>query len=220
MTVIKRLCQAAFALANLLVLAALALTWYGPWTQAASALLGLETYSVAVLSCLGLGVLGSVVLLARALARRAPRTVEVATVDGGTISVTRDAIAAQAAHVVEADGTCAAARVRVDARPRGHVRVRVRVLPHETVDVVAKGAELHEDLLVGLATVCGDTVEDVSLEFVEPEAVGAVPGAGSDEGQGEAPAPGGADSTSEIRLSMGPGPAATQPAAPEAEGRA
>ena len=59
----------------------------------------------------------------------------------------------------------------MDAKARGHVRVHVRVLPHETVDVVAKGAELHEDLMDGLAIVCGDKVEDVSLEFVEPESV-------------------------------------------------
>ena len=194
-----------FVLADLFALAALTLTWYGPWTDAAAALLYLEPYALAVFVCLVVSGLGLLVLLVRALfGGRRVRTVEVATVDGGVISVTRDAIAAQASHIVEADGTCIASRVRVDAKPRGHVRVHVRVLPRNTVDVVAKGAELHEELVDGLAAVCGDTVENVSLEFVEPEAVTL---ATQDEDATEsAPAAAGApseDATSEITVSMG-----------------
>lgn len=209
MSVFKRLCAIVFVLADLAALAALALTWYGPWTSAASALFAVGEYSLAVVACLAISAFGLLVLLLRALfSRRTVRTVEIATVDGGVISVTRDAIAAQASHIVEADGTCAAARVRVDAKARGHVRVHVRVLPHETVDVVAKGAELHEELIDGLAAVCGDKVEDVSLEFVEPESVTLAAAPEDDAGQA-APeagqvAPATPDSTSEITVSMGP----------------
>ena len=206
MSVFKRLCAIVFVLADLAALAALALTWYGPWTSAASALFAVGEYSLAVVACLAISAFGLLVLLLRALfSRRTVRTVEIATVDGGVISVTRDAIAAQASHIVEADGTCAAARVRVDAKARGHVRVHVRVLPHETVDVVAKGAELHEELIDGLAAVCGDKVEDVSLEFVEPEAVTLASAPEDEAGAEAAPAPAGTpDSTSEITVSMGP----------------
>ena len=208
MSGLKRLCMVVFVLANALALAAFALTWFGPWTKEASALLNLEPYVIAVLVCLAISALGMLVLLCRALfSRRTVRTVEIATVDGGIISVTRDAIAAQASHIVEADGTCTAARVRVDAKPRGHIRVHVRVLPHETVDVVLKGAELHEELIDGLAAVCGDKVEDVSLEFIEPESVKV---ASSDEDVEAGQAAGSAaegrptpDSTSEITVSMG-----------------
>lgn len=209
MSVFKRLCAIVFVLADLAALAALALTWYGPWTSAASALFAVGEYSLAVVACLAISAFGLLVLLLRALfSRRTVRTVEIATVDGGVISVTRDAIAAQASHIVEADGTCAAARVRVDAKARGHVRVHVRVLPHETVDVVAKGAELHEELIDGLAAVCGDKVEDVSLEFVEPESVTLASAQEDEAGQtvpeaGQA-APAAPDSTSEITVSMGP----------------
>ena len=201
----KRLCTVIFVLADLFALAALALTWYGPWTDAATALLYLEPYAIAILACLIVSALGLLVLLVRALfAGKRVRTVEVATVDGGVISVTRDAIAAQATHIVEADGSCVAARVRVDAKPRGHVRV----LPRQTVDVVAKGAELHTELIGGLAAVCGDTVENVSLEFVEPESVtlAAQDEAGETpaEGAPEPPAASPEDTTSEITVSMGP----------------
>lgn len=205
----KRLCTVIFVLADLFALAALALTWYGPWTDAATALLYLEPYAIAILVCLVVSALGLLVLLVRALfAGKRVRTVEVATVDGGVISVTRDAIAAQATHIVEADGSCVAARVRVDAKPHGHVRVHVRVLPRQTVDVVAKGAELHAELIDGLAAVCGDTVENVSLEFVEPESVtltaqdeaGEAPVEGAPEPAAASPE----DTTSEITVSMGP----------------
>ena len=210
MSGLKRFCTVIFVLASLFALGALALTWYGPWTAEASALFYLEPYWIAVLACLALCVLGLLVLLLRAIfARRKVRTVEVATVDGGVISVTRDAIAAQASHIVEADGTCSAARVRVDAKARGHVRVHVRVLPHETVDVVAKGAELHEELIEGLAAVCGSTVEDVSLEFVEPESVTVAnpDEEGAASGTASSSASGAPDSTSEITVSMGSAPA-------------
>ena len=205
---LKRLCTVIFVLATVFALAALTLTWYGPWTDEATALLYLEPYALAVFACLIVSGVGLLVLLGRALfAGKRVRTVEVATVDGGVISVTRDAIAAQASHIVEADGTCSAARVIVDARARGHVRVHVRVLPHESVDVVAKGAELHEELIDGLAAVCGDTVENVSLEFVEPESVtlaetGESEAVAPEREATSAPAP--EDTTSEITVSMGP----------------
>ena len=203
MSVFKRLCTIVYVLANLFALGALALTWYGPWTRGASALLNLEAYSIALVVCLCVSVFGLLVLLLRALVVRKVRTIEVATVDGGTISVTRDAIAAQASHIVEADGTCRADRVVVDAKARGHVRVHVRVLPRETVDVVAKGAELHEELIDGLAAVCGDRVEGVSLEFIEPETV-TLAEPGDDAEAGADGAPDATDATSEITVPMGP----------------
>ena len=203
MSVFKRLCTIVYVLANLFALGALALTWYGPWTRGASALLNLEAYSIALVVCLCVSAFGLLVLLLRALVVRKVRTIEVATVDGGTISVTRDAIAAQASHIVEADGTCRADRVVVDAKARGHVRVHVRVLPRETVDVVAKGAELHEELIDGLAAVCGDRVEGVSLEFIEPETV-TLAEPGDDAEAGADGAPDATDATSEITVPMGP----------------
>ena len=207
----KRLCLAVWSLAGMFTLAALGLTWVGPWTKVASALMVIDAYWMALEVCFCLTAVGLVACLLRVLFSRRVKTVEVTTVDGGVISVTREAIASQAKHIVESDGSCAASRVSVSAKPRGHVRVHVRVLPHESVDVVEKGAELHEELVVGLAAVCGDKLEDVSLEFVEPEAVTLATQAAPAEYGGEpastdeAPAaePEAADSTSEITVPMG-----------------
>ena len=164
----KRFCLAVWSLAGIFAVAALAATWFGPWSASASALMVLDGWVIAVEVCLALLALGLLVTLLRALFSRKVRSVEVVTVDGGVISVTKDAIASQAKHIVEADGSCEASRVNVDAKARGHVRVQVRVLPLGGVDVVEKGAELHQSLIDGLAAVCGDKVEDVSLEFVTP----------------------------------------------------
>lgn len=207
----KRLCLAVWSLAGMFTLAALGLTWVGPWTKVASALMVIDAYWMALEVCFCLTAVGLVACLLRALFSRRVKTVEVTTVDGGVISVTREAIASQAKHIVESDGSCAASRVSVSAKPRGHVRVHVRVLPHESVDVVEKGAELHEELVVGLAAVCGDKLEDVSLEFVEPEAVTLATQAAPAEYEGEpastdevpAAEPEAADSTSEITVPMG-----------------
>ena len=209
----KRLCKVVFALAGLFSLGALGLTWLGPWRDVASALMVVDGYWYALQACFAVTAIGLVVMLFQGLFARKTRTVQVATVDGGAITVTREAIASQAEHIVEADGTCTASRVHVDAKPRGHVRVAVRVLPHETTDVVVKGAQLHEELMQGLSAVCGNTVEDVSLEFVEPRSytdaradadedgfadVTVEDVAGAEQGQAAA-----ADSTSEITVPMG-----------------
>lgn len=209
----KRLCKVVFALAGLFLLGALGLTWLGPWRDVASALMVVDGYWYALQACFAVTAIGLVVMLFQGLFARKTRTVQVATVDGGAITVTREAIASQAEHIVEADGTCTASRVHVDAKPRGHVRVAVRVLPHETTDVVVKGAQLHEELMQGLSAVCGNTVEDVSLEFVEPRSYTDARADADEDGfadvtvedvaeaeQGQAAA---ADSTSEITVPMG-----------------
>ena len=202
-----------FALAGLFSLGALGLTWLGPWRDVASALMVVDGYWYALQACLAVTAVGLVVMLFQGLFARKTRTVQVATVDGGAITVTREAIASQAEHIVEADGTCTASRVHVDAKPRGHVRVAVRVLPHETTDVVVKGAQLHEELMQGLSAVCGNTVEDVSLEFVEPRSYadaradadedGFVDAAVEDVAEAEQGQAAPADSTSEITVPMG-----------------
>ena len=207
----KRLCKVVFALAGLFSLGALGLTWLGPWRDVASALMVVDGYWYALQACLAVTAVGLVVMLFQGLFARKTRTVQVATVDGGAITVTREAIASQAEHIVEADGTCTASRVHVDAKPRGHVRVAVRVLPHETTDVVVKGAQLHEELMQGLSAVCGNTVEDVSLEFVEPrsyadaraDADGFVDAAVEDVAEAEQGQAAPADSTREITGPMG-----------------
>lgn len=209
----KRLCKVVFALAGLFSLGALGLTWLGPWRDVASALMVVDGYWYALQACFAVTAIGLVVMLFQGLFARKTRTVQVATVDGGAITVTREAIASQAEHIVEADGTCTASRVHVDAKPRGHVRVAVRVLPHETTDVVVKGAQLHEELMQGLSAVCGNTVEDVSLEFVEPRSYTDARADADEDGfadvsaedvaeaeQGQAAV---ADSTSEITVPMG-----------------
>lgn len=209
----KRLCKVVFALAGLFSLGALGLTWLGPWRDVASALMVVDGYWYALQACFAVTAIGLVVMLFQGLFARKTRTVQVATVDGGAITVTREAIASQAEHIVEADGTCTASRVHVDAKPRGHVRVAARVLPHETTDVVVKGAQLHEELMQGLSAVCGNTVEDVSLEFVEPRSYTDARADADEDGfadvsaedvaeaeQGQAAA---ADSTSEITVPMG-----------------
>lgn len=167
----KRLCLVVFSIAGIFSLAALSLTWFGPWCDVASSLFAIEWYTVAVAVCLIITLIGLVVMLLLGIFYRKVKTVEITNVDDGLITVSLDAIASEAAHIVEEDGTCKAKRVRVKARKKGHVRVYVKVLPYKAVDVVAKGAELHDELVYGLAAVCGDKLTKVSLEFEEPESM-------------------------------------------------
>lgn len=162
----KRLCLFVFGLAGLLALTALVLPWFGPWTSEATALLGVDEYYIAVEALVLVTALGCLVCLLRSIFKRNRKTVIVAKEGGDQITVTRDAIASQATHVIEEDGAYAAKRVSVWAKKRGHVRVAARVQPQMTVDTVAAGRDLHDRLVAGLTTVCGDNVDSVDLEFL------------------------------------------------------
>lgn len=162
----KRLCLFVFGLAGLLALAALVLPWFGPWTSEATALLGVDEYYVAVEALVLVTALGCLICLLRSIFKRNRKTVIVAKEGGDQITVTRDAIASQATHVIEEDGAYVAKRVSVWAKKRGHVRVAARVQPQMTVDTVVAGKDLHDRLVAGLTTVCGDNVDSVDLEFL------------------------------------------------------
>lgn len=162
----KRLCLFVFGLGGLLALAALVLPWFGPWTSEATALLGVDEYYVAVEALVLVTALGCLICLLRSIFKRNRKTVIVAKEGGDQITVTRDAIASQATHVIEEDGVYTAKRVSVWAKKRGHVRVAARVQPQMTVDTVAAGKDLHDRLVAGLTTVCGDNVDSVDLEFL------------------------------------------------------
>lgn len=162
----KRLCLFVFGLAGLLALTALVLPWFGPWTSEATALLGVDEYYIAVEVLVLVTALGCLVCLLRSIFKRNRKTVIVAKEGGDQITVTRDAIASQATHVIEEDGAYVAKRVSVWAKKRGHVRVAARVQPQVTVDTVAAGKDLHDRLVAGLTTVCGDNVDSVDLEFL------------------------------------------------------
>ena len=168
----KRFCLIVFSLAGLLTLAALALPWVGPWTAQAKGLLANGVYFTVLEVLFCITALGLVILLFRAiLARKNKKNILVTSVDGGQITVSRDAIASQAAHIIEEDGSFTAVRVDVDARKRSKIKVHARVLPSTSIDVTAKGNELHDRLAKGLAAVCGDNISSISLEFEEPEEI-------------------------------------------------
>ena len=161
----KRLCLFVFGLGGLLALTALVLPWYGPWTVEATALLGVDEYYMAVEVLVLITALGCLICLLRSIFKRNRKVVIVSQQDGDQITVSRDAISSQATHVIEEDGAFKAKRVRVWAKKRGHVRLYARVQPQMTVDTVRAGEELHDKLVAGLTTVCGDNVDSVDLEF-------------------------------------------------------
>ena len=169
MSVFKRLCRVVFALAGIFSLCALGLTWLGPWRDVASALMVVDGYWYALQACMAVTAVGLVVLLFQGLFARKTRTVQVATVDGGAITVTKSAVASQAAHIVEALGVGEARSVDVSASRSGQVRVDVKVTPFESIDVTDEAPTLHEGLVAGLSAMVGEHLGAVNVEFLEPQ---------------------------------------------------
>ena len=165
----KRFLLFVHSLAGILALVVLCLATIGPWRGMFSALLGIWWVEIVVEVLVAIALLGLVISLVRSIVSKRVEAVRVKTIDGGTITVTRDSIASQAARVVESDGSCTVDDVTVQSRRNGKVRVGVRVLPHATVDVLKKGASLHDELVCELKAICGDRLGKVSIEFLEPE---------------------------------------------------
>lgn len=167
----KRFCYILYVFASAFVFLALALTWFGPWTYQATNLLFTKPYLIVLNACAAISIFGLVVVLFRALFIRKTVKLTVATVEGGTISVTKDAISSQAAYIIEEDGTCLAHRVNVQISKNNSVAVQIDILPKEPVDVTVKGPELYSALQSGLAIVCGPCVSSINLSFIKPSSL-------------------------------------------------
>lgn len=166
----KRFCLLVFSLAGVLCLGALALPWIGPYQQEAISLMDNDYYYYGLLAVLAITGLGLVITLLRAVfTPRKRKVVVVSKSDGDKITVSTKAISSQATHLVEASGLLAADRVQIDTKRNGDVRVSVRVRPHATVDVLEEGQRLHDNMMSGLATVCGSKIKGVNLQFMEAE---------------------------------------------------
>ena len=166
----KRLCLFLYGLFGLCALAALFLTWVGPWTQEARAMLEVSWYYFALVTMVFITAVGLVVDILRALFTPSnTKETVIATVDGGgVITVTRNAIVAQVKNIIEEDESCKATSVRVVLHKKSYVRVRARVKPLAQLDIVSYSADLHRRLNEGLRMVCGDAVKSIDLAFVEP----------------------------------------------------
>lgn len=167
---IKRFCLFVFGLAGVLCLCALALPWVGPYQSEAAALMANPYYYLASQALLAVTAFGLIVtLLVSIFAPRKRKTVVISSDGGDQITVTKTAISSQATHVIEDGDRYVAEKVRVGLGRGGKIEVAARIRPRRVVDVTIEGKRLHDDLASGLATICGDRVQHVNLEFVEAE---------------------------------------------------
>ena len=166
----KRLGHIVFGLAGILCIAALALPWFGPFQNEATALMDNDYYYYGLQAVIAITSVGILFMLLRGLfAPRNIKTVVIGKEGGDSISVSTKAISSQTTHLIEADDRFVAERVRVHAKKHGKVKVDVRVRPRHTVNLSEEGKQLHDTLSGGLAAVCGDRVGRLNLEFVEAE---------------------------------------------------
>jgi hypothetical protein len=217
----KRFCLILFVLLGGSGLAALVLPWYGPWTREATALFYIDWYYYMTEALAALLALGLFVTFFRAVFTPPKRdAIVVDTHDGGKVTVARPAIAAQAAHIVESTGACTASRVDVRIR-RDTVDVFVRVTPAFSIDVLAAGEVLHDQLTRDLSLLVGDKLNVVSLEFAEPDRVSdfdqmTIEYDDEQDQPAEAPA---STSASDITVTVTPGDAANTASASPAQDR-
>lgn len=166
MGIFKRICMVVFGLAGLVSLVCLSLPWVGPWTLTMTRMLREYWYYTTLEVLVVITGVGLLACLLVALFTRNRKVVVVGKAGADEITITRDAIASQAVHVIEEEGTLRARRVVVRAKRYGHVCASCRVQPLHTMDTVTEGIALHDRIVDGLKTVCGDNVDKVEIEFV------------------------------------------------------
>ncbi len=217
----KRFCLILFVLLGGAGLAALVLPWFGPWTREATALLLIDWYYYTTEALAGVLALGLLVILFRAILAPPKRdSIVVNTHDGGKVTVARPAIAAQAAHIVESTGACTASKVDVKIH-RDSVDVFVRVTPAYSLDVLAAGEVLHNQLTQDLAMLVGDKLNVVSLEFAEPDRVSDFDQVAIeyDDEPAQSDEPAATSAPSDITVTVTPGDAANTASASPAQDR-
>lgn len=199
----RRFILFVFSLAGLFALAVLTLPLFGIGTVELAVLMSYEWFLVAFEVCLGMLAAWLVFGLLRSLfSRRRKESISVMDIDGGTITVTRSAVASQASHIVEALELGVAKDVDVSSAKRGSVSVDVRVTPYESIDVVSEAPVLHEALVTGLSAMCGERLGEVNVEFLEPQHASSLVEVAEDVDDVEDEAPSAADSTGDITIPM------------------
>ena len=205
----KRIVLFLFSLAGLFALAMLALPAFGIGETEISAFLSYDAAYVALEVCLGMTAAWLVFNLLRSIFSRRPKAaISVMNIEGGAITVTRNAVASQAGHIVEALGLGIAKDVEVRASKHGIVTVDVHVMPYESVDITSEAPVLHEALVTGLSAMCGECLGDINVEFLEPQRGTSlvVPVEEDDEGEGasehQSAAAASAESTGDITIPM------------------
>lgn len=104
-------------------------------------------------------------LLVSLFARKRVTRVEIATVDGGTITVASDAIASAVRHLAEASGQLRAKRIKVQAKTHGPVRVKLELVPLTAINVAEVGPKLTSEIIAELSNVIGSMPRAVDIEF-------------------------------------------------------
>ncbi|MBQ9058236.1 MAG: hypothetical protein IJ125_03510 [Atopobiaceae bacterium] len=165
----RRFLLAVYAICGLALVAVLGLSWYGPFTSEVRNFLSNNIVYTVVFGVMVVVVIGLIVQLIRAIISRRVSAVNVAIVDGGQIAVTCDAIASTASNIVEQNSMCRVDDVKVKARGKNRVNVRMRLAPYSATDIYDGGSALHGALMDGLGNLCGDALQSVSLQFVEPQ---------------------------------------------------
>lgn len=166
----KRFLLALFSLVGLITLVILCVPWFGYGTYELTNLVYLDSFWIFLEVCLAMTVGFLVFNLGRALfSRKRNDIISVMNVNGGDITVTKSAVASQATHIVEGLGLGTTKDVIIDVQKGSAVVVDVKVVPYESIDVTAEAPVLHEALVTGLGAMCGEKLDTVNVEFLEPK---------------------------------------------------
>jgi len=177
---LRRFLYILYVLAGTAALLLLMAPWYGPWqeqaraclqrvpnTRLASPLFWSNLYWGGLFVALFISAVGLLVILIRAItAPSARKTVQIAQLEGGAITMGTDAIASQLRHILDDEGSCETVKVRVDTRGRDRVRIFASLRPYQVQSVAALGDELQALLYTRLNEFSGGAVESISLNFL------------------------------------------------------
>lgn len=166
----KRFCMIVFVVASTLGVGVLAALWFAwePLLPAIAWLAGMPWFYVAEAVLLGITALGLLIILINALSKPGKKSHLRLERDGGSITVTQNAIQSTVRHVVEGHRGMKAESVKVSIASKRDPRMTIyaRIDPGRNAELGQEGAKLQDEIAATVGAFAGHPVDAVHIAFV------------------------------------------------------
>lgn len=169
-----RFCLIAFVLATVAATGVLATLWFSwePMLPIAVWLAGMDWFDIALIATLSIAAAGLAIILIYAIAAPGKASKLSIVRDGGTVSITKDAIRSTAEHALGARGSLTTKDLKVGIHGRRDPRISVdaKIEPGANGNLAALGESLQHEVSTSISTLTGRPVKSVDISFVgEPK---------------------------------------------------
>lgn len=170
MNKLTRFCLIVFVLAAVAAMGVLTILWFSwePMLPMALQLAEMGWFDIALLVALGIAAAGLAVIFIYALAAPGKASKLSLVRDGGTISITKDAISSTAEHAVAAHGGLRTKdmKVKIQGKRDPRIWIDAKIEPGAYGNLAALGGAIQREVSASVGALTGQPVKSVDISFV------------------------------------------------------